>query len=158
MSSPAQEISIITPHQKFEGHTDVVCDVIHLPGRQRIMTCSEDGSLRVWNLKTGKQIGDEWRDGESQVWTIALSPDGQKVIGGSNCENRSVQQSRKTSMTLEQHCVADCLHLKPLVERYENLHPTDPTSGSVCVPSVIYCDSLESRARVLCRLGNSPCF
>jgi WD40 repeat protein len=83
MSSPAQEISMIKPQQKLEGHTNSVYRVIHLPGRQRIMTCSEDGSLRVWNLKSGKQIGDDWRDGKSAAWTIALSPDGKKVISGS---------------------------------------------------------------------------
>ncbi|KAG2102279.1 WD40-repeat-containing domain protein [Suillus discolor] len=48
------------------------------------MTCSWDGSLRVWNLKSGKQIGDDWRDGETRVWTIALSPDEKKVVSGSD--------------------------------------------------------------------------
>jgi len=47
------------------------------------MTCSLDGSLRVWNLKSGKQIEDDWRDGESQLLDIALSPDGKKVVSGS---------------------------------------------------------------------------
>jgi WD40 repeat protein len=42
-----------------------------------------DGSLRVWNLKSGKQIGDDWRDGDSGVISIALSPDGNKVVSGS---------------------------------------------------------------------------
>ncbi|KAG2102281.1 WD40-repeat-containing domain protein [Suillus discolor] len=78
-----KEASAITPCQKFEGHTDCVYGTINLPGGQRIMTCSWDGSLRVWNLKSGKQIGDEWRDGESEVLTIALSPDGKKVVSGS---------------------------------------------------------------------------
>jgi WD40 repeat protein len=71
--------------QKFEGHTHVLEGAIHLPGGQRMMTCSWDGSLRVWNLKSGKQIGKDWRDGNSGgVWTIALSPDGKKVVSGSN--------------------------------------------------------------------------
>lgn len=92
MSSPivvTQEISEITPGQKFEGHTDVIRGVIHLPG-QRMMTCSRDDSLRVWNLKSGKQIGDDWRDGDSGVWAIALSPDGKKVVssGGFDCAVR----------------------------------------------------------------------
>ncbi|KIK35434.1 hypothetical protein CY34DRAFT_812149 [Suillus luteus UH-Slu-Lm8-n1] len=47
------------------------------------MTCSWDGSLRVWNIKSGKQVGDKWQDGESPVRTIALSPDGKKVVSGS---------------------------------------------------------------------------
>ncbi|KAG1822650.1 Serine/Threonine protein kinase with WD40 repeats, partial [Suillus subaureus] len=48
-----------------------------------MMTCSRDGSLRVWNLKSGKQIGNDWRDGKSEVFTMALSPDGKKVVSGS---------------------------------------------------------------------------
>jgi WD40 repeat protein len=79
-----KESSAITPRQKFEGHTHRVWGVVHLPGGQRIITCSWDGSLRVWNLKSGKQIGEDWRDGDSAVESIALSPDGKKVVSGSD--------------------------------------------------------------------------
>jgi WD40 repeat protein len=48
-----------------------------------MMTCSLDGSLRIWNLQTGKQMAN-WRDGESEMITIALSPDGKKVVSGSH--------------------------------------------------------------------------
>jgi WD40 repeat protein len=78
-----KETSVITHRQKFEGHTDRIWGTIHLPGGQRIITCSSDGSLRVWNSKSGKQIGDDWRDGDSRVGSIALSPDGKKVVSGS---------------------------------------------------------------------------
>jgi WD40 repeat protein len=81
--SKMKETSAITHHQKFEGHTDWVWGAIHLPGGQRIITCSDDGSLRVWNTMNGKQIGEDWRDGDSAVKTIALSPDGKKVVSGS---------------------------------------------------------------------------
>ncbi|KIK39018.1 hypothetical protein CY34DRAFT_808783 [Suillus luteus UH-Slu-Lm8-n1] len=87
MASPIiedKEPSAITHRQKFEGHTNRIWGVIHLPGGQRIITCSEDGSLRVWNMKSGKQVGEDWRDGESAVWTIALSPDGKRVVSGSD--------------------------------------------------------------------------
>ncbi|KAG2746040.1 WD40 repeat-like protein [Suillus brevipes Sb2] len=86
MASPIskmKETSVITHRQKFEGHTKIVWGAIHLPGGQRIITCSSDGSLRVWNSKSGKQIGDDWRDGDSAVWSIVLSPDGKKVVSGS---------------------------------------------------------------------------
>jgi len=69
--------------QKFEGHMETVLGVIHLPGGQRIMTCSDDGSLRVWNLESGEQIGNDWRDGESGVFTMALSPGGNIIASGS---------------------------------------------------------------------------
>jgi WD40 repeat protein len=79
-----EEIRAIRPYCEFEGHTDEVRGVIHLSGEQRIMTCSLDNSLRVWNLPTGKQIGSDWRDGESKVYAIALSLDGKKVVSGSD--------------------------------------------------------------------------
>src|SRR5882757_3815403 len=73
----------IRPRQKFEGHTNAVHGVIHLPDGRRIMTCSEDGSLRMWNLKSGKQIGNDWRENKSGEQDIALSPDGKQVVNGS---------------------------------------------------------------------------
>ena len=81
-TSVTEDILQIKPCQKFEGHTNLVNRVIHLPGGQRIMTCSGDGSLRVWNLQTGQQIAN-WQDGESAMWTISLSVDGKKVVSGS---------------------------------------------------------------------------
>lgn len=44
-----------------------------------------DSSLRVWNWKSLKRIGDDWRDrnGHRRVQAIALSPDGKEVVGGS---------------------------------------------------------------------------
>ncbi|KAG1818444.1 quinon protein alcohol dehydrogenase-like superfamily [Suillus subaureus] len=79
-----QEASMIRPCQKFEGHSNFLEGIIHLLGRQWMMTCSRDGSLRVWNLKSGKQIGEDWQDGDSGVWTlIALSLDGKEVVSRS---------------------------------------------------------------------------
>jgi len=92
MSFPAtraQETPAIRPSREFrhngftDAHVDWITDIIHLPGGQRIMTCSTDGSLRVWDLESGKQIGEDWWDGGSEVLSIALSPDGNKVVNGS---------------------------------------------------------------------------
>ncbi|OAX38663.1 WD40 repeat-like protein [Rhizopogon vinicolor AM-OR11-026] len=65
------------------GHTEWVKATIYLPGGQRIMTCSKDGSLRVWDLDSEKHIREDWREENSDVHTIALSPDGNKVVNGS---------------------------------------------------------------------------
>jgi WD40 repeat protein len=45
---------------------------------------SWDGSLRIWDLQSGKQIGNDWQDGGSAVNVIGLSPDGKKVARGSD--------------------------------------------------------------------------
>ena len=72
------------PIKSLGGHTDLVQNVIHLPGGKRMITCSGDGSLRVWNLEDGSQIGKALYDGESPVNTIALSPDEKTVASGSD--------------------------------------------------------------------------
>ena len=61
MSLPATVIEDTRPTkpcQRFEGHTDLVRDVIHLLDGQQIITCSNEGSLGVWNSQTGKHIAN----------------------------------------------------------------------------------------------------
>jgi len=82
-AAAAEDTRLTKPCHKFEGHTDWVTGVIHLPDGQRIITCSRDRSLRVWNLQTGEQIS-HWDDGNSEIWAIALSVDGKKVVSGSD--------------------------------------------------------------------------
>jgi len=74
----------------------VVTGAVHLPDGRRIITCSYDGSLRLWNLQSGVQIGNDWRDDDddgggggggdkrdAEVLSIALSPNGKTVASGS---------------------------------------------------------------------------
>ena len=92
MSLPAavtEETRAIRPCHKFEGHTSVVAGVTHVPGGHRMITGSWDGSLRVWDLQSGKQIGNDWRDGGGTVYAIGLSPDGKKVASG--CDDGAVR-------------------------------------------------------------------
>jgi WD40 repeat protein len=85
-----QKPSEVAPRQIMRGHTKSVQGVVPLPGGQlRAITCSLDGSLRLWGLESGAQIGNDWRDygvkGDTiaGVMTIALSPDGKTVASGS---------------------------------------------------------------------------
>jgi len=74
----------------MRGHTLGVGGVVHLRDRRRIITSSYDGSLRLWNLDSGAQIGNDWRDddggdggdGKEEVWIIALSPNGKTIASG----------------------------------------------------------------------------
>ncbi|KAG2143691.1 WD40-repeat-containing domain protein [Suillus clintonianus] len=81
-----QDIPVIKPRGKIQGHTARVTGVLRLPGlRRRIITCSDDGSIRVWDLDSGMQVGDAWKDeGSGVVAAIALSPDDTMVASGSN--------------------------------------------------------------------------
>jgi WD40 repeat protein len=88
MSSPAakKKTPELTPRKTMRGHTDMVFGVAQLPGGQHIITCSGDGSLRLWDLESGAQIGEEWRDegGEARILTMALSPNGETLASASN--------------------------------------------------------------------------
>ncbi|KAG2342459.1 WD40 repeat-like protein [Suillus weaverae] len=81
-----QSLPVITLRQTLRGHTSRVRGVVHLPGRHRIITSSSDSSLRLWDLESGAQIGDDWRDegDNAGVYTIALSPSGHIVASGSD--------------------------------------------------------------------------
>ncbi|KAG2758269.1 WD40 repeat-like protein [Suillus brevipes Sb2] len=86
-TSKKQETTAEVTPIKTRGHTGQVGGVVHLPGGQQIITCSRDGSLRLWDLESGTQIGEDWRDDEAKeagVNSIALSPDGKTVVSGNN--------------------------------------------------------------------------
>ncbi|KAG2758228.1 WD40 repeat-like protein [Suillus brevipes Sb2] len=91
MSSQASEkqetTAEVTAIKTMRGHTNEVRGVVHLPGGRQIITCSWDGSLRLWDLENGAQIGEDWRDKEEEkagVNNIALSPNGKTVVSGSD--------------------------------------------------------------------------
>ncbi|KIK34546.1 hypothetical protein CY34DRAFT_41571, partial [Suillus luteus UH-Slu-Lm8-n1] len=67
------------------GHIEQVHGAVYLPDERQIITCSVDGSLRLWDLESGAQTGEDWRDNENAgVRTMALSPNGKLVASGDN--------------------------------------------------------------------------
>jgi WD40 repeat protein len=87
-ASEKQETTVeVTPIKEMRGpDTGFVQGVVHLRGGRQIITCSLDGSLRLWDLESGTQIGEDWRDGEAKeagVYSIALSPNGKTLVSGS---------------------------------------------------------------------------
>jgi len=54
-----KETPTIRPRRKFKGHAHSIEGVIHLAGGKQMMTCFRDGSLRVWNLESREQIGED---------------------------------------------------------------------------------------------------
>ena len=93
---PSDKIELTSatkPRQIMRGHTLGVTGAVCLPDKRRIITCSDDGSLRLWNLESGVQIGNDWRDDsgggghfgdrKDRFCTIELSPNGKTVASGS---------------------------------------------------------------------------
>ena len=64
------------------GHTDRVRSVAYSPDGRRLITASHDGTARVWDASTGRQIFVLKGHG-GPVLSAAFSPDGRRVATGS---------------------------------------------------------------------------
>jgi dipeptidyl aminopeptidase/acylaminoacyl peptidase len=67
----------------LRGHEHWVLSAAFSPDGKRIVTSSEDGTIRVWNADgTGEAL--VLRDSESPVNSVAFSPDGKRIVSGSD--------------------------------------------------------------------------
>ena len=48
----------------------------------RVVTGSKSGAVRVWNLQTGEREGTSIREHEDEVWDLAVTRDGARIISG----------------------------------------------------------------------------
>jgi WD40 repeat protein len=69
------------PPRFLERHSQPIQDIAVTPDG-RIVTASDDASVRVWDTETGRQLRllEGHRD---RVWALAVSPDGSLVASGS---------------------------------------------------------------------------
>ena len=92
----------------FSGHSDAVNSVAISPDAQTLVSGSNDKTIKVWNLKTGKEIHtltghssavynlnnkqvSHFLTGHSgAVYSVAISPDGKTLISGSSDEKIKV--------------------------------------------------------------------
>ena len=75
-----EEVIHVGEIRRFEGHTNWVCRVCFCPDGRRILASGADGTLRTWDLKTGKQLqifrGHKW----TALWGLALSHNGDLAV------------------------------------------------------------------------------
>lgn len=70
----------------MEGHTSYVWCVAFSPDGKRIVSCSDDITIRIWDAETGKQVGKELDEHTNAVLCVAFSPDGKVLASSSDDE------------------------------------------------------------------------
>ena len=65
------------------GHEDVIGSAAFSPDGARIVTASDDGTARLWDAATGKEIA-VLRGHEGYVRSAAFSPDGARIVTASD--------------------------------------------------------------------------
>ncbi len=103
-NSPLKNITLA---QALEGHEDVVLSVAISPDSQ-IFASSGEGSIKVWDLATGKEITTV--NSRQRVNVVAISPDGSSLVSGGNDQTIKIWDlpTGKLLHTLRGH--ADAIH------------------------------------------------
>ncbi|EMD36334.1 hypothetical protein CERSUDRAFT_95666 [Gelatoporia subvermispora B] len=68
---------------QMSGHTGTVFAVAFAPDGTHLVSGSEDGTVRIWDAKTGDLLLDPLEGHSHAVMSVAFSPDGTLVVSGS---------------------------------------------------------------------------
>ncbi|KIM20897.1 hypothetical protein M408DRAFT_118709 [Serendipita vermifera MAFF 305830] len=66
------------------GHTDEVFCAKFSPDGKRVVSCSGDKTVRVWDAETGEAVGAPFQGHSDSVKSVAFSPDGKRITSGSH--------------------------------------------------------------------------
>jgi len=83
------EFRTVVPIVKLQGHPAYVQTVAFSPDGTRVISGSDDMTVRIWYALSGAPIGEPLQGHSGNVYSVAFSPDGVCVISGSN--DRTVQ-------------------------------------------------------------------
>lgn len=68
------------------GHMSLIRSIVFTPDGQRLISASDDKTIRIWDLKSGRTVstlrGDIGEGEAGKIYTLAISPDGQWLAAG----------------------------------------------------------------------------
>jgi WD40 repeat protein len=85
-------------------HSDSVRSVAYSPDGRRIVSGSDDGTIKIWDAESGWEIRTLTGDNTS-VYSVAYSPDGRRIVSGSKDGTIKIwdAESGREIRTLEEH-------------------------------------------------------
>lgn len=108
--------------RELKGHRGFVTTLIVVPGAQQLLSSSEDGTVRQWDLASGESKVVV-KEAEDPIMGLALSPDGKQIATASGDETRPTRPgpiklyslaTGEALKTLEAHQrVATCVAFSP---------------------------------------------
>ena len=69
-------------HEPIPAHLLDANWVAFIGDGTQLASASEDGTIKVWDVRTRKQIGETMKDQTGAVESIAVTPDGKRLISG----------------------------------------------------------------------------
>ncbi|KAF8840902.1 WD40 repeat-like protein [Paxillus ammoniavirescens] len=69
------------PVTTMSGHTGLICRIAYLPGGKRVVSCSDDKTVRIWDVEKGEQEGTSMVH-EGCVYALAVTKDGKRILSG----------------------------------------------------------------------------
>ncbi|KIM22720.1 hypothetical protein M408DRAFT_78701 [Serendipita vermifera MAFF 305830] len=71
----------------LKGHLRAIIGLVYSPDSRKLVSCSFDKTVRIWDAGTGMPVGEPLKGhigGATSVACIAYSPDGRRFISGSD--------------------------------------------------------------------------
>jgi len=68
----------------LKGHDGAVNSVAYSSDGRMLASGSADGTVRIWDMRTGEELMTPLRSGDDAVWSISVAPDGRNVVSGTD--------------------------------------------------------------------------
>ncbi|KIJ05968.1 hypothetical protein PAXINDRAFT_92688 [Paxillus involutus ATCC 200175] len=84
----------------MSGHEATIWGIAYLPGGKRVVSCSADKTVRIWDVEKGEQEGTSMVH-ETRVCALAVTKDGKRILSGGD-EKRIIVWDVETHERIEE--------------------------------------------------------